>query len=183
MTGKNPESEWMRRIVIGDERAFESLFRAYYGRLVVFARKYIVDRDLAESLVQAVFVKLWEKRTVLNIEKPSAYLMVAVRNHCLNELKQQKIMVSVDSDAGQLSDMTEEELPSEELIDKVHEVISEMPPQRKKIFYMNRFEGMKYKDIAKNMGLSVKTIEAQMGKALRFLREKLPQVIESRRSL
>jgi RNA polymerase sigma-70 factor (ECF subfamily) len=79
--------------------------------------------------------------------------------------------------------MTEEELPSEELIDKVHEVISEMPPQRKKIFYMNRFEGMKYKDIAKNMGLSVKTIEAQMGKALRFLREKLPQVIESRRSL
>lgn len=183
MTGKNPESEWMHRIVNGDERAFESLFRAYYGRLVVFARKYIVDRDLAESLVQAVFVKLWEKRTVLNIEKPSAYLMVAVRNHCLNELKQQKIMVSVDSGAGQLSNVAEEELPSEELIDKVHDVISEMPPQRKKIFYMNRFEGMKYKDIAKNMGLSVKTVEAQMGKALRFLREKLPQVIDSRRSL
>lgn len=183
MTVKNPENEWIRRIVNGDERAFENLFRAYYGRLVIFARKYIVDRDLAESLVQSVFVKLWEKRATLQIDRPSAYLMVAVKNHCLNELKQQKIMVSVESGNSQLPDVAEEELASEELIEKVHEVISEMPPQRKKIFYLNRFEGMKYKDIAQNMGLSVKTVEAQMGKALRFLREKLPQVIESQRLL
>lgn len=179
MTDNIQETELMRRISKGDEKAFEQLFKAYYARLVVFARKYITDRDLAENIVQSVFVKMWERRESVQIAKPAAYLLIAVRNHCLNELKQQKILVWAEEKKGAIINLPDEDLPDESLAEKVQKVISEMPPQRQKIFRLNRFEGMKYKDIALKLGLSHKTIEAQMGKALQFLREKLPRVIDS----
>lgn len=178
MSDMNQESELMHRISQSDERAFEQLFRAYYARLVVFARKYVTDHDLAQSIVQSVFVKIWEKREILQVTKPSAYLLIAVRNNCLNELKQQKILVSTDDKYVGIYDLPENDLPSEELADKVQNVISEMPAQRQKIFRMNRFDGLKYKEIAVALNLSIKTVEAQMGKALQFLRETLPKVIE-----
>lgn len=179
MTDNIQYHELMRRISKGDEKAFEQLFKAYYARLVVFARKYIIDRDLAENVVQSVFVKMWERRESVQIAKPGAYLLIAVRNHCLNELKQQKILVWAEEKQGAIINLPDEDLPDESLAEKVQSVIAEMPPQRQKIFRLNRFEGMKYKDIALKLGLSHKTIEAQMGKALQFLREKLPSVIES----
>lgn len=179
MTGNNSETELMQRIANGDERAFEQLFRAYYARLVVFARRFIADSDSAQNIVQSVFVKMWEKREKLQITNPAPYLMVAVRNHCFNELKQQKILVSIEEKMGNIFNRPEENMPERDVVEKVQEVISEMPPQRQRIFRMNRFEGLKYKEIAVMLGLSVKTVEAQMGKALQFLRENLPRVIEA----
>ena len=77
---------------------------------------------------------------------------------------------------------SEDQIPDLDLNDKVQSVISEMPPQRQKIFRMNRFDGIKYKEIAAQLGLSIKTVEAQMGKALQFLRENLPRVIAAEES-
>ncbi len=73
----------------------------------------------------------------------------------------------------------EPELPDNELIEKVQEVIAMLPPQCQRVFVMNRFDGMKYKEIADNLGISVKTVEVHMGKALKFIREKLPTAIYS----
>lgn len=179
MTEKNPDKELMQRIAKGDDRAFEQLFRLYYARLVVFARKFISDRDLAQSIVQSVFVKMWEKRETLQIINPAPYLMIAVRNHCFNELKKQKVLVSLEDKKGEVFDRPDDDIPDEDVADKVQGIISEMPPQRQKIFRLNRFDGLKYKEIAVMLGLSIKTVEAQMGKALQFLRKNLPRVLET----
>ncbi len=173
------EKELMVKITMGDQLAFEHLFKAYYSRLVVFARKFVVDNDMAQDIVQSVFVILWEKKNKLQISSPGAYLMVSVRNQCLNELKQQKNLISTEEKHVNIIDKPFDIVPSDDVIERVNNVISEMPPQRQKIFRMNRFEGLKYREIAVVLGLSVKTVEAQMGKALQYLREKIPLAINS----
>ncbi|MGQ1891564.1 RNA polymerase sigma-70 factor [Thermophagus sp. OGC60D27] len=166
-TGK----EIFRRIARGDEQVFEQLFRSQYARLVVFAMRFIPDRMEAENIVQMVFIKLWEKRKELKIESLNAYLMMVVRNQCLNELRRFRNHLSVD-DLFQLPIIDDHEAErDEELLEKIYTTINAMPPQRQKIFKMSRLEGMKYKEIAETLGISHKTVEAQMGKALKTLRE------------
>lgn len=164
------EKETIRLIAKGDEQAFEELFRSWYPRLVVFAGKFVPDRQEAENIVQMVFIKYWEKRRELKIESLNNYLMVAVRNSCLNELKRNRYHLSVE-DQFNLKAGDEAENFDEALMNKVNSTIEDMPPQRKKIFKMGRFDGLKYKEIALLLGISQKTVEVQMGKALKTLRE------------
>lgn len=164
------EKEIIRLIFRGDELVFEQLFRAWYARLVLFAFKFLSDRQEAENIVQMVFIKYWEKRKELKIESLNSYLMTAVRNSCLNELKRRPHFYSVEEQFN-LAEEKDEDGYDEELIKKVQDAIDEMPPQRQKIFKMSRFEGVKYKEIASRLGISPKTVEAQMGKALKTLRE------------
>lgn len=159
-----------------DQLAFEALFKANYAPLVVYARRFLSDQDAAEDIVQAVFVKLWERRHELKIANPLAYLMRAVHNRCLNELKMSRHHLSLDSTLPVFNE-EEEPAPDEELITTVQDVIGRLPEQRQRIFRMSRFEGLKYREIAVVLGLSIKTIEAQMGKALEFLREHLPAAV------
>jgi len=165
------EKEMIRLIARGDEQAFEELFRSVYARLVVYAAHYMGDRQEAENIVQMVFIKFWEKRRELKIRSLSNYLTVAVRNACLNELRRQKPRYSIDDQFNIPDSQAEEELPDETLLKHIREAIDDMPPQRKKIFKMGRFEGLKYKEIASKLGISPKTVEVQMGKALKTLRE------------
>lgn len=164
------EKEIIRLIARGDEQVFEQLFRSWYARLVLFAFKFLSDRQEAENIVQMVFIKYWEKRKELKIESLNSYLMTAVRNSCLNELKRRPHFYSVEEQFNLAEEKDEDEY-DEELIKKVQDAIDEMPPQRQKIFKMSRFEGVKYKEIASRLGISPKTVEAQMGKALKTLRE------------
>lgn len=161
-----------------DQLAFEALFKANYARLVVYARRFLSDQDAAEDVVQAVFVKLWERRKELVMANPLAYLMRSVHNRCLNELKLSQHHVSIDS-ALPFYNEEEESPPDEVLIQKVQNVIGQLPEQRQRIFRMSRFDGLKYREIAVVLGLSVKTVEAQMGKALLFLREQLPLAVST----
>ncbi|WP_291859778.1 RNA polymerase sigma-70 factor [Marinilabilia sp.] len=164
------EKEIIRLIARSDEHVFEQLFRSWYARLTLFAFKFLSDRQEAESIVQMVFIKYWEKRKELKIESLNSYLMTAVRNSCLNELKRRPHFYSVEEQFN-LADETDDDGFDEELMEKVQAAIDEMPPQRQKIFKMSRFEGVKYKEIASRLGISPKTVEAQMGKALKTLRE------------
>ncbi len=164
------EKEIIRLIARGDERVFEELFRSWYARLTLFAYKFLSDRQEAESIVQMVFIKYWEKRKELKIESLNSYLMTAVRNSCLNELKRKHHFFSVEEQFN-IADNADEGRFDEELMGKIESAINEMPPQRQKIFKMGRFDGLKYKDIASRLGISPKTVEAQMGKALKTLRE------------
>ncbi|MFW5754453.1 MAG: RNA polymerase sigma-70 factor [Marinilabiliaceae bacterium] len=165
------EKEMIRLIAQGDEQAFEELFRSVYARLVLYAAHYMGDRQEAENIVQMVFIKFWEKRRGLKVRSLSNYLTVSVRNACLNELRRQNPWYSVDDQFHIPDVQAEEELPDEALLEQIREAIDQMPPQRRKIFKMGRFEGLKYKEIASKLGISPKTVEVQMGKALKTLRE------------
>ncbi len=161
----------IRLIARGDEQAFEELFRSVYARLVVYAIHYMGDKQEAENIVQMVFIKFWEKRRDLKIISLSKYLTVSVRNACLNELRRQPPWYSVDDQFHIPESQADDEFPDETLLKRIREAIDEMPAQRKKIFKMGRYDGLKYKEIASALGISPKTVEVQMGKALKTLRE------------
>lgn len=177
-TGLNIVTE----ISAGNERAFEQLFRKHYAGLCGYAGRYVWDPDQAEEIVQDLFYNLWNKKNNLNIDiSIEAYLFRAVRNACLNYLKHQKVRqqhvdsVRNSSDSGQIS--SDDSLETLELQEKIDEVVDSLPPERQKIFKLSRYEGKKYKEIAEELGLSIKTVEAQMGKALKSLRENLTEYL------
>ncbi|GAA5033484.1 DNA-directed RNA polymerase sigma-70 factor [Marivirga lumbricoides] len=176
------ESALVKKIVSGDIQAFEMLFNDYYKRLAYFAFKYLEDKDSAEDVVQELFSKLWLNRHQLSIETSlNAYLYGAVRNACLNQLQHQKIKENYVAAASGSSAVYEALLPDQidanNLSLLIQSCIIDLPPERQKIFLMSREHDLKYKEIADQLGISVKTVEAQMGKALRFLRERLKEYL------
>jgi RNA polymerase sigma-70 factor (ECF subfamily) len=176
------ESNIIREISAGSEKAFENLFKKHYSGLCGYAVKYVWDLDQAEEIVQDLFYNLWNKKNNLTIDiSIEAYLFRAVRNACLNYLKHQKVRQQHANTvkSNPLSDSSSDHNPLEtlELQHKIEEVVDSLPPERKKIFQLSRFEGLKYKEIADQLGLSVKTVEAQMGKALKTLRENLAEYL------
>jgi RNA polymerase sigma-70 factor, Bacteroides expansion family 1 len=161
----------------GDERAFQSLFRKYYSAMCHFANQFLSDSEVAEEIVQEMFVKIWEKRTALNIETSvKHYLFRSVRNHCLNQIQHEKIKKQYANKV--LETASREFNPDDyflevDLIKRIEKSIEALPPKRREIFRLSREQGMKYKEIADELDISVKTVEAQMGLALKHLREDL----------
>ena len=165
----------------GDEKMFELLFKTFYPSLCHFAFNILKSNDLAEEVVQEVFVKIWEKRQKLNITTSVRnYLFSAVRNRCLNviehekikNLHNRKILEESPPETDYASDFLDPAIAY-----KIEESILSLPEKRREIFRLNREEGLKYKEIAEKLNLSVKTVEAQMGLALKTLREKLKDLI------
>lgn len=166
-------------IASGDRAAFEEAFRAHYRPLCAFAGTYLKDRDRSEDLVQELFVKLWNERERLNVTGSlKAYLFSAVRNRSLNELE--KVVRMKPLNEG-LHDAPQDETPTEEdhtwRSARVLAAIEALPEERRKVFKLSRNEGLKYHEIAERLGISVKTVENQMGKALKTLREELADLV------
>jgi RNA polymerase sigma-70 factor (ECF subfamily) len=163
----------------GDEKVFESVFREYYEPLCIHARRYLVDPDLAEEVVQDMFFKMWERRDALIINTSlNSYLYKAVTNHCLNFLNYDKHLKKYQEFVGFRTDNSHLESAHEVLLHsdlqrKLNKLVLEMPEKRRMIFEMNRFEGLKYAEIANKLDISIKTVEAQMSKALEFMRNNL----------
>ncbi|MFA5327467.1 MAG: RNA polymerase sigma-70 factor [Prolixibacteraceae bacterium] len=171
------DKELYLKLKVGDERAFQTLFRKYYPAMCHFARHFLNDAELAEETVQDMFVKIWEKRETLNIESSlKHYLFRSVRNHCLNQIQHEKIKKQY---ANKVLESTHHEIVSEQyflevdLVERIEKSINSLPPKRKEIFRLSREQGLKYKEIAETLDISVKTVEAQMGMALKYLREDL----------
>lgn len=168
-----------------DQSAFEIVFNMYYNSLCGYANKYLDEFEVAEEIVQEVFVKFWEKcESIAPDSSIKSYLYRSVHNTCLNHIKHMKVRdnykqyVMVQMEHEMYSNKEEREEP--ELEKKIYDAIDELPPQCQKIFKLSRFEGLKYQEIADHLGLSIKTVEVQMGKALRVLREKLKMYIRTR---
>lgn len=169
-----PQSKsFFLRIKAGDQEAFKLVFDLYYKHLVLFALRFMGDKDLSESIVQNVFVKLWEKRESIDVDSVKAYLVVSVKNQCQNELKHRKIVRDYESRHVMDDQGPEPEFPDTEMLERIYKAIDEMPEQRRKIFKMNRLDGMRYKEIADALHISPKTVEVQIGKALKYLRDNL----------
>ncbi len=162
----------------GDLKSFERIFSAYYEALVHYANTLLNDMDEAEDRVQQVYVMLWEKQKSLEIHTSiRAFLYKSVYHACLNKIKQQKVRSKYAENVELTGDVGThyEKLIEKELRQKVDEAIDLLPEQCARIFKMSRFEQLKYQEIADQLGLSVKTIENQMGKALKILRVQLKE--------
>lgn len=157
--------------------SFEALFKQYYAPLVVYASRYVSGIDVAREIVQDFFVKLYEKRNAINIDvSVKSYLYRSVYNCCINFLNQRNLQdrhLKIIAQERVEEDNLENEIQTVELQYKISEIIEELPARCKRIFKMNRIEGMKNDEIAEALGLSKRTVETQISKALKILRKKL----------
>ncbi|HRE52586.1 MAG TPA: RNA polymerase sigma-70 factor [Flavitalea sp.] len=160
------------------EKTFEEAFKTHFKKLYAYAFTIVKEEMAAEEMVQQVFFKIWEKKGQVEIRTSvTAYLYRSVYHESLNYLKHQKVKAAYQSHAAResknQSDNASSKLQLSELEQKLNVALNELPEQCRVIFQMSRFEELKYQEIADRLGLSVKTIENQMGKALRILRTKL----------
>ncbi|NOU61898.1 RNA polymerase sigma-70 factor [Marinifilum sp. JC070] len=157
---------------------FENLFNDHYSRLCAYAYNFLKEQEGSEEIVQEVFFKLWINRSEIQINSSmESYLYRSVRNASLNLIKHISIREKYkeyNKEAIEYDEQIDKDpMNASELELKIRASIDKLPEQRKKIFILSRYEQLKYKEIAEQLGISVKTVENQMGKALKFLREEL----------
>lgn len=155
---------------------FEIVFRQYYEGLCRYAGLWIKDDDESEEIVQNVFVKLWEKRDGIRIDTSlKAYLYKSVYHASLNFIKHRKVREEYLHMKEKIEEHSEisQEHSLKELEGRIEKALLELPEQCRLIFSMSRFQELKYRDIAEILNISVKTVENQMGKALRLMRMNL----------
>ena len=178
------DAELVRRIRAGDERALEAVFKAHYAGMASFVQRFVRSPDLAEELVQDVFLKLWSKREQLaEIETFRTYLFRAARNTALNYLRRAKLERRWREEQGVDDDppttfAADEETVEQEVAVAVQAAINRLPPRCREIFLLSRDGGLTYAEIARSLEISVKTVETQMGRALKSLRSSLQQLRE-----
>ena len=156
-----------------------TLFKAHYDELCRYTFSILKDQDVAEDVVQQLFIKLWEKRSSIGeIENIRSYLFRSAFNMSLNEQKSIQRMPKSDEDLVQnssfhSSDNTSNLLVTNELQARIDKAMMVLPEKCREVFHLSRSEQLSYKEIAKQMDISPKTVENQVGKALRIMREEL----------
>jgi RNA polymerase sigma-70 factor (ECF subfamily) len=178
----NTDSYLIESLVQQDEAAFEQVFKTHFKNLHAYACTILKEETAAEEVVQQVFVKLWERSKGLSISgSVAAYLYRAVYNESLNHLKHQKVQSHYQQHIHHTmkneNDAAGKKLSLKELEDKLSKALNELPEQCRTIFQLSRFEELRYREIADRLGISVKTVENQMGKALKILRTKLVEFL------
>jgi RNA polymerase sigma-70 factor, ECF subfamily len=161
-----------------DRAGFELLFREEFRGLCFFAMRYVKDYEIAREITQDAFVGLWEKRSTIDISRAvRSYLSTAVRNRCLNWLRDNRKFNNTLLDI--------EDLPHEVLYDppdrivvselrvRIETAMAELPEKCREVFRLSRHENLKYQEIAGRLEISVKTVEAHMSKALEHMRTRL----------
>lgn len=153
------------------------LFRKLYRPLCIHAKAYLQSKEEAEEVVQSVFIGFWEKRNQVEIDTSlSSYLYRSVRNHALNVLKHEKVKRKHSGYVlNHHSEISEDHVSMEtsELEKRITAALQTLPEQCRLVFTMSRYREMKYAEIADELGISIKTVENHMGKALRLMREEL----------
>jgi len=167
------------RIKLGDQQAFELLFHKFYLRLCIFTNKFLNNPEEAKEVAQDVFVKIWEGRSNINPEDSlKSYLFKIAQNISLNKLQREKVKIKyaeilklVYFEQQEIS--SHESLVGRELEGHIAKSIQNLPSECRKVFELSRNDGLKYREIAEALKISIKTVEAQMSKALGSLRVEL----------
>ncbi|RPH29740.1 MAG: RNA polymerase sigma-70 factor [Bacteroidales bacterium] len=171
------------RIKQDDLVEFEKLFKSYYSPLCHFAFKLLKDMDIAEEVVQEFFYNYWKNRHTMSIQiSIKSYMYRAIRNNSLKYLEHVKVVKKyernfIDTNSSE-SGFETNELEVKELNDIIENTLSQLPERCSQIFKLSRFEGLKYNEIAEKLSISVKTVEANMGRALQLFRKNLKQYEE-----
>ena len=167
---------------LNTREGFEKVFRANYPSLCRYAFSLLADVAEAEEVVQEAMFRIWENRNRIEITSSTqAYLFRAVRNHALNHLRRKKVQRVYSAENTIIHNdpraTTSDRITMAELQRKIREVVSKLPAERQRIFIMSRYEGMKYREIAEELGISQKTVENQLGRALQTLRTELSEYL------
>src|SRR5689334_20307784 len=177
-----PDREALERLRAGDDGAFDALFRAHYPDLVGFAESILRERAAAEDVAQEVMLELWRRRDEIRPETSlRAYLFRATRNRALNQIRHERVAARLEPEIvnsrPESAPAADHATVETELRQAVDRAIRSLPERCREVFELSRVEGLKYAEIAAVLDISVKTVEAQMGKALRVMREHLAQWI------
>jgi len=157
-------------------RRFQALFADYYSPLCNYALTFVKSAEVSEDIVQEVFTRIWESRREVILEDSARfYLFTAVRNNCITHLRKEKKTGLVEwtdqeivyEESPQPVKEPDQEINYELLL---QEGIDRLPPKCREIFVLSRLSNMKYKEIAESLGISIKTVENQLGKALKLMR-------------
>lgn len=180
--GGRHDHYFVEKLKEDDGKAFEILFRTYYKELCGYALIYVRNLDVAEGLVQDLFVTIWEKRSSISIHTSfKAYLYRAVKNRCINYNRKVKLEnpVNIDEVSDEMLRIPSflGEIEEKELREALEMAIHALPERRKQIFLLHRQEGLSYPEIAEVLEISVNTVETQIMRALRSLRSHLSRFL------
>ena len=178
------EKDLIQGLQCGDKDIFECIFEENYKNLVLYAKKFVIETETARDLVQDVFIYLWDKREKLTIDKSlSSYLFRAVHNSCINHLKREStkdnyvrkflLRINHEMQPARKEENVHEILVHKDLSERIEVIIEGLPEQCKNIFRMSRYRGLKNKEIAEIYSISPRTVETQIYRALKILKEKL----------
>lgn len=172
------EQDWLNALRRDDESALRNIFDRYYALLLRDVSRLIADEDTGKDIVQETFVELWRKRAELDIHTSlRAYLRRAAVNRTLNYLKTKRPLFIDDATDLTAPDTSSRDIAhqqrQESLESALHRAIAALPEKCRVVFSLSRFENRSHREIAEQLGISVKTIENQITKAMKTLREAL----------
>lgn len=175
---ENEESDQflVAQLHLGKEEAFDFIFRKYYKVLTVQAIRFVHDQDTAQSLVQDCFVSFWKKRyEISNIDHLYSYLFFMVRNQCIDHLRKQQLhrQVPITNQTDFPENETEQQIGADDLSSHLWQSISKLPERCRIAFEYSRIDGYTYSQIAREMGISNKAVEALISRSLKLLRANL----------
>lgn len=166
------------KIQCGDQLAFNELFNHYYPKLIAFAQQYTKQLERAEEITSELFVKIWLKRQALDqVQNPEVYLYISIKNACLNLIRSDKRRINLlpEEDGKALAERMHghalNTIEDKELLKLLDAAVSSLPEQRKLIFKLIKEDGLKPIAIAQILGISKRTVENQLYKAVKTLAE------------
>jgi RNA polymerase sigma-70 factor (ECF subfamily) len=168
----------LERLKEGDRKLFSMLFNYYYSGLVVYAGHFLRDPEIAEDVVQSVFIGLWENKRSIKSSSVRHYLVHSVKNKCIDLIRKEETRKKyINRQQNQDADYQGEFYAETELREIIQRSIDKLPPKCREIFVLSRFENMKSKEIAEKLQLSPRTVETQILKASKLLREELKEYL------
>lgn len=175
--------EIVQKIISGDESSFEEVYRFYYPRLNYFSKQYLFDSEASKNIVQDVFTELWDKRQTLRRDTNlNAWLFTVTKNKSLKVINQLNskhnydnfiLARQLEANYKSLTDFNTNNLVFDELQAQIQSSLEKLTPACRKVFEMSRFADKKNREIAEELNLSLKTVEAHISKALRTLKADL----------
>jgi RNA polymerase sigma-70 factor (ECF subfamily) len=179
------EKQCVDELQRGNIAMYETVYKMHFQPLYFYAHSIVKDEIQAEEIVQQLFVKIWERKEKLIIETSlKAYLYKCIYHDSLNYLKHLKVKQSYEVHATRVMKSAVSASPAQKVMyrnleDKVREALNDLPEQCRTVFQLSRHEELKYREIAVHLGISEKTVENHMGKALKLLRIKLAEFMIS----
>lgn len=182
---QNNGQEYLQGLIDGNEEAFRLIMEHWYARLYNFANGYLNDEENTKEVLQDVFLRLWDHRQKLAVNTVlNAYLFTLTRNRCIDIIRREKLMLQFRTDKQEeynrltenfdaLSDPILDNLFAMEVLTEITRAVNGLPEQCRKVFLLSRSKGLKNREISKELGLSEKTVESHLTKALRTIKSLL----------
>lgn len=172
----NSESELLVRLQSGDQAAFELLYHAYSKEIYRKFLRMVKDISLAEELTQDVFVKIWNKREVINIDQPFHYYLLTLANNIVNDFyrkaaRDRKLQDDIIAASSELYNPTEEQIFYKESKDFLDKAIESLPEQQRLVFKLCKIEGKSYEEVSQLLGISTSTISNHIVKATKSVKK------------